>query len=146
MSGKKKIVLVLGAAVMVVAALLCVEHIQAWQDYRAALAFPAADQAEVTVTQYATGRTLEELEEGQVSALLERLEQEAVFAGIGSRESSPVPQEAQAYRVVISDSAGYFHSFLIAEQGTQNRLYGDSFVIKLREMPETAQLLAGWFR
>ena len=29
LSGKKKILLVLGAAVMVIAALLCVEHIQA---------------------------------------------------------------------------------------------------------------------
>ena len=49
-----------------------------------------------------------------------------------------------AYSVSIA-AGDYYHIFIVAEQDEQNCLYGDSFVIKLKELPGVVSLLDGYF-
>lgn len=142
MSGGKKVLLVLGAVAVITASVLGVEHIQAWREYCAALDVPATGQVEVTVTNYRTGQH-RNLIETETRSLLDSLREQARFAGIGSQ--SAITAEDHAYSVSIA-AGDYYHIFIVAEQDDQNCLYGDSFVIKLKELPGVVSLLDGYFQ
>ena len=141
MSGGKKVLLVLGAAAVITASVLGVEHIQAWREYCAALDFPAANHTEVMVRSYQPSQS-KVLTETETRSLLDSLREQARFAGIGSQ--SAITAEDHAYSVSIA-AGDYYHIFIVAEQDDQNCLYGDSFVIKLKELPGVVSLLDGYF-
>ena len=55
-------------------------------------------------------------------------------------------RQAEDHAYSVSIAAGdYYHIFIVAEQDDQNCLYGDSFVIKLKELPGVVSLLDGYF-
>ena len=78
MSGGKKVLLVLGAAAVITASVLGVEHIQAWQDCQSALDFPAANHTEVMVRSYQTSQS-KVLTETETRSLLDSLREQARF-------------------------------------------------------------------
>ena len=129
--------IIVGVMILVVLA----EQFRAWTDYRSALEFPAAEQAEVEVRSYQTGQS-RTLTEAETQVLLEQLREQARFDGIGSQ--SVITAKDHAYSVSIAAS-DYYHIFIVAEQDGQNWLYGDSFVIQLKELPEVVALLDGYF-
>ena len=141
MSGGKKVLLVLGAAAVITASVLGVEHIQAWQDCQSALDFPAANHTEVMVRSYQTSQS-KVLTETETRSLLDSLREQARFAGIGSQSAITAEDHAYSVRIAAGD---YYHIFIVAEQDDQNCLYGDSFVIKLKELPGVVSLLDGYF-
>ena len=119
---------IVGVIILVV----LVEQFRAWQDCQSALDFPAANHTEVMVRSYQTSQS-KVLTETETRSLLDSLREQARFAGIGSQ--SAITAEDHAYSV----------SIIVAEQDDQNCLYGDSFVIKLKELPGVVSLLDGYF-
>ena len=119
---------IVGVIILVV----LVEQFRAWQDCQSALDFPAANHTEVMVRSYQTSQS-KVLTETETRSLLDSLREQARFAGIGSQ--SAITAEDHAYSVI----------FIVAEQDDQNCLYGDSFVIKLKELPGVVSLLDGYF-
>lgn len=140
MSKKKKISIIICLIVAISVLIISLEHLIAWQDYRAILDFPAAEQVEVTVRDYQAGGEAVTLNQAQTRELLGSLQAESTFAGIGSEADGPITPEDHAYDVSISSNHSH-HIFLLAENANLNRVYGDSFVIRLGDMPETVALL-----
>lgn len=152
MTTGRKLTVVAAALVVILAAVLGMEQIQARQDFRAALDFPAAARAQVSITRRIDGQeqTLDNLEHNslktaQIEALFDSLRGEAKYGGIGSA-SSPTFCE---YEVHISGPDGYYRVFSLGKDLKYNYIYADlpgsSPSLKLKETPETLALLDRFF-